>query len=134
MYVGKTPEHETQVAGVRLPAGSSRADYEAKLAQARRDGSGETVYPAEEVCSREVMRTAGRGRVRALAQPWLSRGSQGACRAGDAASPRRVFHASTQPAVSLSQAVIEERAPGGAGELPSQTWDDWDDPLDVARR
>ena len=48
------------MAGVRLPAGSSRADYEARLAQARRDGSGETVYPAEEVCSREVMRTAGR--------------------------------------------------------------------------
>ena len=60
MYVGKTPEHETEVAGVRLPAGSSRADYEARLAQARRDGSGETVYPAEEVCSREVMRNTGR--------------------------------------------------------------------------
>ena len=26
----------------------------------RREGSGETVYPAEEICSREVMRTAGR--------------------------------------------------------------------------
>ena len=60
MYVGKTPEHETEVAGVRLPPGSSRADYEARLAQARRDGSGETVYPAEEVCSREVMRSPGR--------------------------------------------------------------------------
>ena len=60
MYVGKTPEHESGVAGVRLPAGSSRADYEARLRQARRDGSGETVQPAEEVCSREVMRTPGR--------------------------------------------------------------------------
>ena len=60
MYVGKTPEHEAAVAGVRLPAGSSRADYAARLARARRDGGGETVYPAEEVCSREVMRTAGR--------------------------------------------------------------------------
>ena len=60
MYVGKTPEHEAAVAGVRLPAGSSRADYEARLARARRDGGGETVYPAEEVCSREVMRAAGR--------------------------------------------------------------------------
>ena len=60
MYVGKTPEHETEVAGVRLSPGSSRADYEARLAQARRDGSGETVYPAEEVCSREVMRSPGR--------------------------------------------------------------------------
>ena len=60
MYVGKTPEHETEVAGVRLSTGSSRADYEARMAQARRDGSGETVYPAEEVCSREVMRSPGR--------------------------------------------------------------------------
>ena len=60
IYVGKTPEREVDVAGVRLPPGSSRADYEARLARARRDGSGETVYPAEEVCSREVMRTAGR--------------------------------------------------------------------------
>ena len=60
IYVGKTPEREVDVAGVRLPAGSSRADYEARLARARREGSGETVYPAEEVCSREVMRTAGR--------------------------------------------------------------------------
>ena len=60
IYVGKTPEREVDVAGVRLRAGSSRADYEARLARARREGSGETVYPAEEVCSREVMRTAGR--------------------------------------------------------------------------
>ena len=60
MYVGKTPEHEADVAGVRLPAASSRADYEARLARARREGSGETVYPAEEVCSREVMRSRGR--------------------------------------------------------------------------
>ena len=60
MYVGKTPEHEADVAGVRLPAGSSRADYEARLERARREGSSETVYPAEEVCSREVMRSPGR--------------------------------------------------------------------------
>ena len=60
MYVGKTPEHEAGVAGVRLPAGSSRADYEARLERARRDGKGETVYPSEEVCSREVMRSPGR--------------------------------------------------------------------------
>ena len=60
MYVGKTPEHEADVAGVRLPAASSRADYEARLVRARREGSGETVYPAEEVCSREVMRSPGR--------------------------------------------------------------------------
>ena len=60
MYVGKTPEHEADVAGVRLPAGSSRADYEVRLERARREGSGETVYPAEEVCSREVMRSPAR--------------------------------------------------------------------------
>ena len=60
IYVGKTPERESDVAGVRLRAGASRADYEARLARARREGSGETVYPAEEVCSREVMRTPGR--------------------------------------------------------------------------
>ena len=60
MYVGKTPEHEADVVGIRLPPGSSRADYEARLARAGREGSGETVQPAEEVCSREVMRTAGR--------------------------------------------------------------------------
>ena len=60
IYVGKTPEHEAQVAGVRLRPGSSRADYEARLDQARQAGSGETVYPAEEVCSREMMRTPGR--------------------------------------------------------------------------
>ena len=60
IYVGKTPEGEAEVAGVRLPAGSSRADYEARLERVRRAGSGETAYPPEEVCSREAMRTPGR--------------------------------------------------------------------------
>jgi len=60
LYVGKTPETEARVVGVRLQPGASRADYDARLAQAQRDGSGETVYPPEEVCSREVMRTTGR--------------------------------------------------------------------------
>jgi ATP-dependent helicase YprA (DUF1998 family) len=60
MYVGKTPENESEVAGIRLPPGSSRADYEARLAEVRREKRGETVYPAEEVCSREMMRTPGR--------------------------------------------------------------------------
>jgi len=59
MYVGKTPEHENQVAGIRLAAGASCADYEARLAQVRREKRSETVYPAEEVCSRERMRTPG---------------------------------------------------------------------------
>ncbi len=60
IYVGKTPEGESGVTGLRLPAGSSRADYRARLEQARKDGQGEAVYPAEEVCSREAMRTPGR--------------------------------------------------------------------------
>jgi ATP-dependent helicase YprA (DUF1998 family) len=58
MYV-KTPERE-EVAGIRLPAGASRADYDAKLAEVRREKRGETVYPPEEVCSREIMRAPGR--------------------------------------------------------------------------
>ena len=60
MYVGKTPEREGEVAGIRLPAGASRADYEARLAQIRQEKRSEAVYPPEEVCSREVMRTPGR--------------------------------------------------------------------------
>ena len=60
IYVGKTPERETDVVGVRLRPGSSRDTYLARLKRARREGAGETVYPAEEVCSREIMRTAGR--------------------------------------------------------------------------
>ena len=60
IYVGKTPEGEADVAGVRLRAGASRAEYEARLQRARRAGAGETVYPAEEVCSRQIMRTPGR--------------------------------------------------------------------------
>ena len=55
MYVGKTPEREHEVAGIRLPAGSSRADYEAKLEEVHREKRSETVYPPEEVCSREMM-------------------------------------------------------------------------------
>ena len=60
IYVGKTPEGEADVAGARLRPGASRAEYEARLERARRAGSGETVYPSEEVCSRQMMRTAGR--------------------------------------------------------------------------
>ncbi len=60
IYIGKTPERESDVAGIRMRVGASNAEYIARLEQARRDGSGETVYPSEEVCSREMMRTAGR--------------------------------------------------------------------------
>jgi hypothetical protein len=59
MYVGKTPEHESDVAGNRLPTGASRADYEAALKRARDEKRSDTVYPAEEVCSREEMRRPG---------------------------------------------------------------------------
>ncbi len=60
MYVGKTPEFERDVAGIRLPAGASRADYEATLERVRREKRSETVFPPEEVCSREIMRTPGK--------------------------------------------------------------------------
>ncbi|MBW0181487.1 MAG: DEAD/DEAH box helicase [Vulcanococcus sp.] len=59
MYVGKTPELESDVAGIRLPRGASRADYEAMLKDVREQRRGETVYPPEEVCSREEMRRPG---------------------------------------------------------------------------
>ena len=60
MYVGKTPEHEREVSGHRLQPGSTRADYEAVLNQYRKQGRPDAVHPAEEVCSREMMRTPGR--------------------------------------------------------------------------
>jgi hypothetical protein len=59
MYVGKTPEKSAEVAGIRLPQGSSRADYEAKLAAVRAERRSDTVYPPEEACSREEMRRPG---------------------------------------------------------------------------
>jgi ATP-dependent helicase YprA (DUF1998 family)/SOS-response transcriptional repressor LexA len=59
MYVGKTPEAEAEVTGIRLPEGSSRADYEARLAEVRRERRSETVHPPEEICSRDRMRTRG---------------------------------------------------------------------------
>ena len=59
MYVGKTPEYESAVVGVRLPPGASRAEYEARLAQTRAASSSETVHPHEEACSREAMRAPG---------------------------------------------------------------------------
>jgi ATP-dependent helicase YprA (DUF1998 family) len=60
MYVGKTPELDNEVAGIRLPVGSSRADYEAAVERVRQEKRSETVYPPEEVCSREIMRTRGK--------------------------------------------------------------------------
>ncbi|HOD51982.1 MAG TPA: DEAD/DEAH box helicase [Candidatus Hydrogenedentes bacterium] len=60
MYVGKTPEHEREVGGRRLKAGSTRADYEAELKKYRDQGRPDVIHPFEEVCSRESMRTEGR--------------------------------------------------------------------------
>lgn len=59
MYVGKTPEYEREVTGHRLQPGSTRADYEAVLARYRDEGRPDAVHPAEEICSREKMRTGG---------------------------------------------------------------------------
>ena len=59
MYVGKTPPYEKDVHGTRLPPGSSRADYEAVLKRYRDEGRPDSIHPAEELCSREKMRTRG---------------------------------------------------------------------------
>ncbi len=58
--MGKTPEYEREVSGFRLQPGSTRADYEAVLKKYREQGRPDAIHPAEEVCSREVMRTDGR--------------------------------------------------------------------------
>ncbi|MGV2335351.1 MAG UNVERIFIED_CONTAM: hypothetical protein LVR18_14960 [Planctomycetaceae bacterium] len=57
MYVGKTPDDTAP--GTRMPPGSSRADYEAKLAAFRAEHRSDTIYPAEEVCTRDEMRRPG---------------------------------------------------------------------------
>jgi len=60
MYVGKTPEYEREVTGYRLQSGSSRADYQEVLKRYRDQGRPDAIHPAEEVCSREMMRTPGK--------------------------------------------------------------------------
>lgn len=60
MYVGKTPEEAGEVAGRRLPAGSSRESYRRELAKAQAERRGTAVHPAEERCSREEIRTPGK--------------------------------------------------------------------------
>jgi len=60
MYVGKTPNREENITGVRLPAGSSQADYLAKLQEVRRKKLDVAVHPPEERVSRDEMRTAGK--------------------------------------------------------------------------
>jgi len=64
LYVGKTPERTTDVAGERLPAGSSRTSYRVALERARGEKRGTAVHPPEERVSREEMRPPGK-------QPWI---------------------------------------------------------------
>lgn len=59
MYVGKTPRKESDVTGVRLPPGSTAADYQAKLADMQRRKLDVALHPAEERVSRESMRVPG---------------------------------------------------------------------------
>lgn len=59
MYVGKTPQKESDVLGVRLPPGSTAADYQAKLADMQQKKLDVALHPAEERASREAMRTPG---------------------------------------------------------------------------
>lgn len=59
MYVGKTPDDESQVVGRRLGPHASREDYREMLKALRESGSSDSVIPFEEVCSRSVMRTNG---------------------------------------------------------------------------
>lgn len=56
MYVGKTPDHESEVPGVRLKSCGSRADYQAAVSKSHKENPGRAVHPPEERCSREVMR------------------------------------------------------------------------------
>lgn len=60
MYVGKTPEKQSEVAGQRLLPGSTRADYLAALKQAQAQQRSTAVHPPEERCSREEIRTPGK--------------------------------------------------------------------------
>ena len=59
MYVGKTPRTEADVAGVRLPPGSTAADYKAKLADMQKKNLDVALHPVEERVSREAMRKPG---------------------------------------------------------------------------
>ncbi|MFH1514889.1 MAG: DEAD/DEAH box helicase, partial [bacterium] len=60
MYVGKTPERESDVSGVRLSQGASREDYNQQLKRVQKERRKEAVHPFEERCSREMMRKNGK--------------------------------------------------------------------------
>jgi SOS-response transcriptional repressor LexA len=59
MYIGKTPQQESQVRGERLPVGSTNAAYRERLKQIREAGQALTLIPPEERASREAMRADG---------------------------------------------------------------------------
>lgn len=59
MYVGKTPEEESQVRGERMPAGTTNAAYHERLLQIREAGQALTLMPPEERASRKAMRAEG---------------------------------------------------------------------------
>ena len=59
MYVGKTPQTESQVRGERLSAGTTNAAYHERLAQIREAGQAITLIPPEERASRDSMRAEG---------------------------------------------------------------------------
>lgn len=58
MYVGKTPQHESEVNGERCQP--SRADYRKRVERLREMGQSRPVLPPEEVASRETLRTPGK--------------------------------------------------------------------------
>lgn len=59
MYVGKTPEEESQVRGERMGAGTTNAAYHERLKQIREGGQAISLLPPEERASREAMRADG---------------------------------------------------------------------------
>ena len=65
MYVGKTPEEESQVRGERMPAGTTNTAYKARLQQIREAGQAISLIPPEERASRKTMRSE-KGRPRIL--------------------------------------------------------------------
>ncbi|EKU96555.1 helicase family protein with metal-binding cysteine cluster [Leptolyngbya sp. PCC 7375] len=56
MYVGKTVEKASQVAGKRLKDGASKADYDAAILKAQQEKRTDAIHPPEERVSREEMR------------------------------------------------------------------------------
>jgi len=59
MYVGKTPDRRTDVAGERLRGGTSREAYARAFQKAQADRRGTAVHPPEERVSREEMQERG---------------------------------------------------------------------------